>query len=416
MAGGGGEGANEYEVNINLTAMLDVLTNLLFFLMFGLAAQQSAIENEGGVQLASSNAELPPKKTTNVVVGQRELRVDKEVVATIQNGKLVKLGDEGRVEPLFRKLVAVKGKRIAGSKQAQEDEDVLMVLCDKGTPYTLLRRVLITSAEAGFPRFRMAVLMVVEAENCARCGRPPAVCVCDRTTAIASKRRVLVLQHPREKDAELGSAKLLAMSLAQGKLVVGLSWASLSSALGEDVDPSHWAVVFPQEARSRGKVAPGRASAVAAAEATKEHELDEEFELVDRQGEAMRPRRVNGIVMLDGSWSQAKSLWWRNPWLLKLSRMTLRPKEPSIYGSLRPEPRRDYVSTLEAAGAALTALGEPPEVEAELRRVFRTLVQRCRDARKSTAGHSRPTEAGRASRLKRRRKARVGRGGPARTP
>ena len=32
MAGGGGDG-NEYEVNINLTALLDVLTNLLFFLM-----------------------------------------------------------------------------------------------------------------------------------------------------------------------------------------------------------------------------------------------------------------------------------------------------------------------------------------------------------------------------------------------
>jgi len=62
MAGGGGEGGSEYEVNINLTAMLDVLTNLLFFLMFGMSAQQSAIENEGGVQKAGNNAEQAHNK------------------------------------------------------------------------------------------------------------------------------------------------------------------------------------------------------------------------------------------------------------------------------------------------------------------------------------------------------------------
>lgn len=161
MAGGGGEGGSEYEVNVNLTAMLDVLTNLLFFLMFGLAAQQTAIENEGGVQLPVSKAELPPKKATNIVIGQRELRVDKEVVAAIHDGRLAQAVDEGRIEALYRKLVAVRGKRVASSsKQAnREDDDVLMVLCDKNTSYTLLRRVLSTSAEAGFPRFRMAALM-----------------------------------------------------------------------------------------------------------------------------------------------------------------------------------------------------------------------------------------------------------------
>ncbi len=160
MAGGGGDSSNEYEVNINLTAMLDVLTNLLFFLMFGLAAQQTTIENEGGVQLPVSSAELPPKKTTNIAIGQRELRVEKEVVAAIRDGRVQQGGDKGRIEPLYRKLVAARGKRLGGGEGgAERDDDVLMVLCDKGIHYDLLRRVLLTGAEAGFPRFRMAVLM-----------------------------------------------------------------------------------------------------------------------------------------------------------------------------------------------------------------------------------------------------------------
>jgi DTW domain-containing protein YfiP len=74
-------------------------------------------------------------------------------------------------------------------------------------------------------------------------------------------------------------------------------------------------------------------------------------------------------------------LWWRNPWLNKLPRLTLKAGEPSIYGSLRAEPRREYVSTLESVAAALTLCGEPPDIEKALKRVFRTLVQRVRDAR-----------------------------------
>jgi biopolymer transport protein TolR len=158
MSGGGGDGSNEYEVNINLTAMLDVLTNLLFFLMFGLAAQQSAIELEGGVQLPVSSAELPPKKTTTLVIGERELRVNKELVVTIKNGRVPGAND-GRVEPLYRQLVALHGKRVAAATPGGDAEDTLFVLCDKRTPYSLIRRVLMTSAEAGYPKYRMGVLM-----------------------------------------------------------------------------------------------------------------------------------------------------------------------------------------------------------------------------------------------------------------
>jgi len=48
---------------------------------------------------------------------------------------------------------------------------------------------------------------------------------------------------------------------------------------------------------------------------------------------------IAGIVVLDGSWSQAKTLWWRNPWVLKARRIVLAPGRPSRYGALRREPR-----------------------------------------------------------------------------
>jgi DTW domain-containing protein len=179
--------------------------------------------------------------------------------------------------------------------------------------------------------------------------------VCDRIVPYATERRVLILQHPQERDAVLGSAQILAASLPKAKIVIGLSWPNFAKALGEvGVDARRWAVLFPDRESP-------------------------DDQLMGSAG-VLPPSSLEGIVVLDGTWSKAKTLWWRNPWLTKLNRLTLKPKRPSIYGHLRSEPRPDFVSTLESVAAALTLCGEPPEIEAGLQRVFRTLVQRVRDA------------------------------------
>jgi DTW domain-containing protein YfiP len=181
-----------------------------------------------------------------------------------------------------------------------------------------------------------------------------------------TKRRVLILQHPQERDALLGSAQLVEASLPRASIVVGLSWRNLGHALGEEgVDAKRWAVLFPEK-EAEGEQVTSRGGAPLAA-----HELE-------------------GVIVLDGTWSKAKTLWWRNPWLNKLNRLSLKPKQPSIYGKLRAEPKREYVSTLESVGAALTLCGESPEVELGLQRVFRTLVQRVRDAKLIPAPARRP--------------------------
>lgn len=204
---------------------------------------------------------------------------------------------------------------------------------------------------------------------CEKCGKPPAICVCDRIVPLPTKTRVLILQHPQEDDVALGTARLLSLSLPNATLRVGLSWASLEAALEGVMDPSRidrskWAAMFtskllkPLPALQKGQVM-----------------------IVDRHGDLVKKPQLDGIVVLDGTWSQAKTLWWRNPWLLKLGRVLLRPKDPSIYGRLRKAPRAEWVSTLEAVAETLPALGEPQETREQLRRLLRTMVQRARDAR-----------------------------------
>lgn len=181
--------------------------------------------------------------------------------------------------------------------------------------------------------------------------------MCDRVVQFATRVRVLILQHPQERDVLLGSAQILEACLPKAQIVVGLSWRNLAAALNDEtIDPRKWAVLFPD----------------------RESEGDH---VSTRKGAPLDAHDLEGIVVLDGTWSKAKTLWWRNAWLNKMNRMTLSPEKPSIYGHLRKEPKRDYVSTLESVAHALTQCGEDPSVQAGLERIFRTLVQRVRDAK-----------------------------------
>lgn len=216
-------------------------------------------------------------------------------------------------------------------------------------------------------------LPVPEVDACAQCAKPAAICVCDKVVKLATQHDILILQHPQEPDVKIGSVPLLLSSLPRARRVIGLSWPSLKAAVAaawkDEAAPStashrHWAVLYPSSLR---KPLPARLATAP-------------FVALDSSGTPQEPDVVRGIVVLDGTWSQAKTLWWRNPWFLKLGRLIVHPAEPSIYGRARREPKREYVSTLEAVALTLDGLGEDAATGVQLRRLLRTMVQRARDA------------------------------------
>jgi DTW domain-containing protein YfiP len=154
---------------------------------------------------------------------------------------------------------------------------------------------------------------------------------------------VLILQHPQERKQALATAGLTCAMLKRAALVNGLSWPNLSGALGRLADARRWAVLYLGSARPAALATQRVVIAV-----------DHRGNPVSDQDAAVRD--LDGIVVLDGSWSEAKTLWWRNPWLLKLRRLVLNPQHPSRFGRMRREPRREALSTLEAVAAILNQL------------------------------------------------------------
>jgi len=205
--------------------------------------------------------------------------------------------------------------------------------------------------------------------DCPRCQKPLPLCVCDDITPIESRIALLILQHPQEQDRALGTARLTAMHLPNAVLKIGLSWPSLSKALGRPVaDPSRWAVLYLGSAKVAGLPTSNEIVAI-----------NRKGEMEDDQQAILR--NIEGIVLLDGTWSQAKALWWRNPWMLKCQRVILGPSSPSRYGKLRREPRRDGLSTLEAAAMLLSSLERRPDIAETLHGSFERLLARYRKVR-----------------------------------
>ena len=181
------------------------------------------------------------------------------------------------------------------------------------------------------------------------------------SAAIGNRTFVPVLQHPQERRERLATAQAAVAALSRARLVTGLSWANLARALGRPADPRRWGVLYLGSARPAA-LAPGR-----------------EIIVLDRDGAPMAEpepvlRHLDGIVLLDGSWKEAKTLWWRNPWLLKLHRLVLHPPRPARLGRVRREPRRDALSRLEAAALALRHLEADPSAADHLLLVLQELM------------------------------------------
>lgn len=255
-----------------------------------------------------------------------------------------------------------------------------------------------TGADAVPPAGPGAETPAVEAPPaCAACHKPQTLCVCASLEPVETRLTVVVLQHPREQDRELGTATLTHLQLPNSVLKVGLSWPGLKRVLGREVEMRRWAVLYLGTA--------GQAPA----------ESEQEVLLVDGQGQPLADQRrllagLEGIILLDGNWEQAKTLWWRNPWLLKAQRLVLNPAFRSRYGNLRRQPRRQSLSTLEAAALCLSRLEGRPELLDHLLKPFDALLERAQalpavaeagDGKAASGGSS--ARRGRPGRHRRRR-------------
>jgi DTW domain-containing protein YfiP len=204
---------------------------------------------------------------------------------------------------------------------------------------------------------------------CQACRRPVSVCYCRHVTQVETRTRVVVLQHPRERDMPIGTARMATLCLPNAELHEGIRWddAALDRVLR---DPTRAPILLY----------PG-VGAVDVLQAP--------------------PTGPVTLVVVDGTWSQAKKIVRENPRLQALPRYAFTPPAPSEY-RIRREPADSYVSTIEALVHVLGVLeGDPARLQGLLV-PFRAMIDAQIACERSLRG-ARERHAGKASWVRRSR-------------
>jgi DTW domain-containing protein YfiP len=169
-------------------------------------------------------------------------------------------------------------------------------------------------------------------------------CFCDRITVLPTRTRILLLQHPREERVAIGTARMASLALPNSRRRVGLDFSADPAVRAAVASPATY-VLFP---------GPGAVPV-----------------------EQLPRDSVATLIVLDGTWSQARKLLKLNPAIAALPRVAFHPRRPSAY-VIRREPAAFCVSTIEALAEVLGMLEPEGERFGRLLDPFHAMVARQR--------------------------------------
>lgn len=151
-----GEGSTN-PTGLNLIALMDILSNIIFFLMASFGAQTLELNSANKVKLPKSTSELALKMSLSVAVSMDELFVEDEPVAALENGELTELDENRLIPALEKRLRRVRADRLAKNEQPKDEDEIILFIADKRLEFATIDRVMKTCARAGFTKFRFTV-------------------------------------------------------------------------------------------------------------------------------------------------------------------------------------------------------------------------------------------------------------------
>lgn len=165
--------ANEPEVNfLNITAMLDIMTIILVFLLKTLGESSASVPQSDDLRLpASIMKKAPAQEGVLVTVSKSQILVGDDKILTLPGREsLAQAGVDARfkrsgpndmfIVPLGNALAAARKTDIAvrRAKGLDPSSSEAIIIADKGTPYRLLMEVLFTLGQSEYGKYHLMVM------------------------------------------------------------------------------------------------------------------------------------------------------------------------------------------------------------------------------------------------------------------
>jgi biopolymer transport protein ExbD len=165
--------AHDQEVNfLNITAMLDIMTIILVFLLKTLGESSASVPQSDDLRLPASIVKAPPpQEGVLVTVSKTQILVGDDKILTLPGREsLAQAGVDARfkrsgpndlfIVPLGNALMAARKTDVAvrRAKGLDPSSSEAVVIADKGTPYRLLMEVLFTLGQSEYGKYHLMVI------------------------------------------------------------------------------------------------------------------------------------------------------------------------------------------------------------------------------------------------------------------
>ena len=139
---------------MNLTALMDVFTILVFFLLVN-SATTEVLETPKQITLPASVVEEKPRETVVIFVSPTEVTVQGQPVALVadilatENQNIGPIAD--RLAEVSKNIIGLRTLTVAESKE-------VTILADRSVPFNVVKKVMSTATSEGYGRISLAVL------------------------------------------------------------------------------------------------------------------------------------------------------------------------------------------------------------------------------------------------------------------
>ncbi len=139
-------------LGLNLIPMMDVLTVLVFFLLFHSFNDDIPVQR---IELPASVVETRPRETVVIMVSPENVLVQGEAV--IRTPELLD-DSTGTVPEVTERLQQLEQNIIGTSTRTDTESKEITLLADKTVPYKVLKKIMSTCTASGYGRISLAVV------------------------------------------------------------------------------------------------------------------------------------------------------------------------------------------------------------------------------------------------------------------
>lgn len=140
---------------LNLVSLMDVFTILVFFLLVNTSDVQE-LPSSRDLELPESTAEQPTRENMVVMLTRDRILVNGRPVIDHESALA---GDSDTIPALAEAMTESAPKTgEASAREVSLGRGEVTIMADKGLPYRLIRKVMLTSTRAEFANISLAVL------------------------------------------------------------------------------------------------------------------------------------------------------------------------------------------------------------------------------------------------------------------